>query len=558
MPEASPSNANADAVKPAVSPIDSPGADLTGRTLGEFEILRKIGAGGMGQVYLARQLSLKRQVALKLLRKDLAGNATAMQRFEAEAIAVARLNHPNIVQVYGAGESDGLRYMALEYVEGRNLREHLARRGPLELSIALSIMRQVATALKTAHEQGLVHRDIKPENILVTKKVEVKVTDFGLSRFFTDAEAIHLTQSGITLGTPLYLSPEQAQGHSVDHRSDLYSFGVTSYHLLCGEPPFRGTTAVEVALKHLTDHAKPLADLRPDLPPDLCALVHKLMAKRVEDRYQSAKDLLRDLAKVKEGRSVGLNLSNSPATPPTGTVPLFLSTSHPVVAGSTLTGLSNSVLSPAAPVRWIRWTLATFACLLACAIGAIGYVLVHPKPSGPAAKAEPTPIVGLPDIKPPEKIVTSRERELLAIIKDRSTTPDHWITTSIELGLLYLHEGRLDESSARFEAMEKEAFALAPIATNAAHVSGRIGKAIVLAHRDTDPQTAQAAAQESVKQFQTALPKGKGEGLRLLLFRHGELAQAAADALKRNEANGAKVPKELEALRSPKGLTKKD
>src|SRR5689334_15916025 len=187
-----------DAVQPpgtnAPAPPPPEPADLTGRTLGEFHVLRRIGSGGMGQVYLARQLSLKRQVALKLLRHDLVTNPTALKRFQAEAEAVAKLNHPNIVQVYALGEADGVRYMALEYVEGRNLRDHLARKGPPDLPVALSVMRQVATGLQKAHEQGLVHRDIKPENILITRKVEVKVTDFGLSRFFA-GEALNLTQS---------------------------------------------------------------------------------------------------------------------------------------------------------------------------------------------------------------------------------------------------------------------------------------------------------------------------------------------------------------------------
>jgi serine/threonine-protein kinase len=138
----------------------------------------------MGQVYLARQASLKREVALKLLRGELSANPTALARFEAEAQAVAKLNHPNVVHIHQIGEADGLRFMVLEFVDGRNLRDHLARKGPPDLPVTLSVMRQVLLALETAHEQGIVHRDIKPENILVTRKVEVKVTDFGLSRFF--------------------------------------------------------------------------------------------------------------------------------------------------------------------------------------------------------------------------------------------------------------------------------------------------------------------------------------------------------------------------------------
>src|SRR5262249_18186892 len=153
---------------------------------------------------------------------------------------------PNIVHIHQIGEHDGLRYMVLEFVEGRNLRDYLDRKGPPDLAVTLSVMRQVALALVKAHDEGIVHRDIKPENILVTRRVEVKVTDFGLSRFFTAAApATNLTQSGITLGTPLYMSPEQVQGRGIDHRTDIYSLGVTCYPLLAGEPPFRGATAFD-------------------------------------------------------------------------------------------------------------------------------------------------------------------------------------------------------------------------------------------------------------------------------------------------------------------------
>src|SRR5262245_44424865 len=286
----------------AEPPVAPPLPDLTGRTLGDYQILRRLGTGGMGQVYLARQLSLKREVALKLLRTDLATDSTALMRFQAEAEAVAKLNHPNIVHIHHLGEFDGVRYMVLEYVEGRNLRDHLARRGQPYLPVSLSIIRHVVLALQKAHEEGIVHRDIKPENILVTRKVEVKVTDFGLSRFFTGAmPALNLTQSGVTLGTPLYMSPEQVQGKPVDHRSDIYSLGVTCFHLLTGEPPFRGATAFDVALKHGQDEPPHLSDFRPDLPADLCAMVHKMMAKDADDRYQSTRHILRDLVKVRDG-----------------------------------------------------------------------------------------------------------------------------------------------------------------------------------------------------------------------------------------------------------------
>src|SRR5215469_233950 len=216
-------------------------ADQTGKTLGDFRLLRRLGRGGMGEVYVAEQSSLKRKVALKLLRADLAADANALKRFKAEAEAVARATHANIVQVYAIGETEGLHYMALEYVEGKNLREYLEKKGTPEALVALSIMRQVAAALQRASELGIIHRDIKPENILVTKKGEVKVADFGLSRIFADnQQPLNLTQSGVTMGTPLYMSPEQVEGKPVDPRTDIYSFGVTCYHLLAGRPPFRG------------------------------------------------------------------------------------------------------------------------------------------------------------------------------------------------------------------------------------------------------------------------------------------------------------------------------
>src|SRR5262245_30055590 len=263
-----------------VASATGPGVDLTGKTLGDFHVLRRLGQGGMGQVYLAEQRSLKRKVALKLLRADLAANAVSLARFKAEAEAVARATHANIVQVYAIGECAGLHYMALEYVEGRNLREYLERKGPPEILVGLSIMRQVAAALQRASELGIIHRDIKPENILLTRKAEVKVADFGLSRCFAeDHRPLNLTETGVTMGTPLYMSPEQVEGRPVDPRTDIYSFGVTCYHMFAGQPPFRGTSPFEVALQHVRKEPQPLREIRPDLPDALCELVHKMMAK---------------------------------------------------------------------------------------------------------------------------------------------------------------------------------------------------------------------------------------------------------------------------------------
>ena len=274
------------------------GPDLSGSSAGDFQLLRRLGHGAMADVYLAEQRQLKRRVAVKVLKPALAGDATYLRRFEREAQAAAALVHANIVQIYEVGHAGDLHYIAQEYVEGLNLRDWLARHGPPDLPHALSIMCQTAAALAKAGEQGIVHRDIKPENILLTREGEVKVADFGLAHFTADTEAAHLTQAGMTMGTPLYMSPEQVEGKPLDHRSDLYSFGVTCYHLLAGQPPFTGETALAVAVQHLKGEPKPLETVRTDLPPALCHIVQTLLAKSPLERFSSARTVLRELRRV--------------------------------------------------------------------------------------------------------------------------------------------------------------------------------------------------------------------------------------------------------------------
>jgi len=274
------------------------GADLSGRKIGDFHILRRLGHGAMAEVYLAEQQQLRRRVAVKVLKPEFAQDTNYIRRFEREAQAAAALVHANIVQIYEVGREGDLHYIAQEYVEGSNLRDWLVRHGPPDLPHALSIMCQTAAALAKAGEAGIVHRDIKPENILITRQGEVKVADFGLAHFTRENQQTHLTQAGITVGTPLYMSPEQVEGKPLDHRSDLYSFGVTCYHMLAGQPPFSGETALGVAVQHLRNEAKPLESLRPDLPPTLCRLVHGLLAKAPQQRPGSARAVLRELRRL--------------------------------------------------------------------------------------------------------------------------------------------------------------------------------------------------------------------------------------------------------------------
>jgi len=273
------------------NPAGTPaGDDLAGRSLGGYRLLRRLGSGAMADVYLAEQESLRRQVAVKVLRPETTRHEAALERFAQEARAAASLVHGNIVQIHEVACIDGIHFLAEEYVAGPSLKAWLAARGPLDTRQGLAVLGQVAAALARAAEQGIVHRDIKPENLLVTPSGEVKVADFGLARVLSSDVA--LTQDGMTLGTPLYMSPEQGQGHAVDARSDLYSLGATAYHLLAGQPPFPGQTPVSVVMAHIQEPLVSLATLRPDLPAGLCAIVERLLAKVPAERFQTPAALL--------------------------------------------------------------------------------------------------------------------------------------------------------------------------------------------------------------------------------------------------------------------------
>src|SRR6478609_9137506 len=233
----------------------------------------------MAEVYLAQQISLGRQVAFKVLNEDLARDPNYVRRFNHEARAAAALVHAGIVQIYEVGEDQGVHYIVQEYVPGRNLGEVARSSGSLSPQLTLDILRQVTAALCKAADRNIVHRDIKPENIMLAKSGEVKVADFGLARIGAGDEALKLTQVGITMGTPLYMSPEQVEGRQLDPRSDIYSLGVTCYHMLAGKPPFRGDTALSVALQHVRTQPERLENLRPDLPPALSRIVHNMLSK---------------------------------------------------------------------------------------------------------------------------------------------------------------------------------------------------------------------------------------------------------------------------------------
>jgi serine/threonine-protein kinase len=473
--------------------------DLTGRTLADFHILRKLGQGGMGQVYLAEQLSLKRKVALKILRADLAANPSALQRFKIEAKAVGRATHANIVQVYLNGEADGFHYMALEYVEGRNLRDFIAKKGPPDITLAITIMRQVAAALQRAAELGIIHRDIKPENILLTRKGEVKVADFGLSRSLTgDAPPLNITQSGIVMGTPLYMSPEQVEGLPIDARTDIYSFGVTCYHMMAGHPPFTGKGAFEVAVKHVRDEPTPLSTIRPDLPPAFCAVVHKMMAKNPDKRYQTCRELLKDLTAVRE------SLSGSSGTPRTAVsvelVPV------PELAGAQTTRTATHVCAvtpPSVPrVRptnrnlvirrplWL-WLVAGLTVLFALGLGAL--VAAYQRYAPGVAERTDAPKSLPQDAQEIDAIIYAkspqkREKVLREAIKEylnpAGSQKDQRVGVGlcIDLALFYFEQDRLDDADKFFARLE-------PLHTRPYSTLGHIGQGIVLALRSRQAES---------------------------------------------------------------------
>jgi eukaryotic-like serine/threonine-protein kinase len=267
---------------------------------GRYQVERKLGAGGMANVYLAEDQELGRRVAIKILNDRHAGDEQFVERFRREAKNAAALSHPNIVSIYDRGEAEGTYYIAMEYLDGRSLKELIVQRGPAPITVSVEYARQILSALRFAHRHRIVHRDIKPHNVLVDAEGRVKVTDFGIAR----AGASQMTEAGSIVGTAQYLSPEQARGTDVDQRSDVYSLGIVLYELLTGTLPFNGDTPVEIAMKHLSTVAEPPSARRPEIPRDLDLIVMRALAKDPDDRYQDAEEMDADLERFLRGAAV--------------------------------------------------------------------------------------------------------------------------------------------------------------------------------------------------------------------------------------------------------------
>jgi serine/threonine protein kinase len=275
--------------------------DLIGKTVGPYQILEEIGRGGMAVVYRAWQPSLQRHIALKVLPEYFRHDPDLLARFQREARAAAQLEHPNIVHIYDTGIADGLPYIAMEYLQGGSLQERLAQ-GTLPPAEAVGLLEQIGGALDHAHARGLIHRDVKPANILFTADGRPKVADFGIARA---TEGTRLTRTGMVMGTPEYMAPEQAEGGTVDHRADLYALGVILYQMLTGQAPFHGTTPHATLHAVIYEPPPPPRQLNPSLSQAVESVILRALAKRPEERFQRGAALVSELRSARVRRGCG-------------------------------------------------------------------------------------------------------------------------------------------------------------------------------------------------------------------------------------------------------------
>ena len=357
---------------------DAPTDKPKRRNLGPYRIIKKLGQGGMGAVFLANQTSLDRLVALKVVKPSLADNPGVMARFTREAYAAAQLIHPNVVQIYDMGQDDGKSYFSMEYVKGQTLKQ-LVGKNPMEPETAAGYILQAARGLQCAHQAGMVHRDIKPGNLLVNQDGLLKVADLGLVKVDglneIDGENISemvkmsasqdITKLGATIGTPYYMAPEQAQWDNVDHRADIYSLGCTFYVLLTGKRPFKGKTASELASQHAS---APLVEphlVSEDVPEELSAMVAKMMAKQPEDRFQDTADVIDQLEEFLGLKQAGIStLSENDAIAIENAGREFNAAPLASLRGVAPLALIAVAFLFAVVTSWINWKLAASFCLM--------------------------------------------------------------------------------------------------------------------------------------------------------------------------------------------------
>ncbi|HYH54047.1 MAG TPA: protein kinase [Solirubrobacterales bacterium] len=348
-------------------------AQMIGTVLsGRYKLEAKLGSGGMSTVYLARDTTLDRQVAVKVLHREMSEQADQLERFRQEARAVAKLSHPNVVAVIDAGEDGGHPYIVFEYVEGETLKQRINRIGALDAQESLAYAIEIARGLTVAHNRNMVHRDIKPQNVLIDAEGRAKLTDFGISR---QLEQDGMTATGRVLGTTDYVAPEQAMGHPADQRSDIYSLGVVLYEMLTGQVPFQADSQVGVAMKHVNEELPDVQQRRPELSAAAAMVVERATAKDAAERYQQVGDLIDDLSTALEVEAAR--------------------------AGST-TGEATSVLDAVPPTERKlagggRWSRVALALLVLAFAGAVAAVILISSGDGPgggggALKGKGTPV----------------------------------------------------------------------------------------------------------------------------------------------------------------------
>lgn len=262
---------------------------------GRYEIIRGIGSGGMAKVYLAYDLILNREVAVKILRFDFQNDPKALQRFQREALAASEIVHPNVVEIYDIGEDHGLQYIVMEYVKGTDLKTYIYENAPISFDKAVDIMQQILSAVAVAHQHRIIHRDLKPQNILINGAGECKITDFGIAVALSETS---ITQTSTLLGSVHYLSPEQARGANATPQSDIYALGIILYELLTGKVPFDGESAVSIALKHFQEEIPSVRKVNPNIPQALENVIFKATAKDPNERYRSVNEMSEDLSTV--------------------------------------------------------------------------------------------------------------------------------------------------------------------------------------------------------------------------------------------------------------------
>jgi len=275
-----------------------------GDEIAGYTILEKIGEGGMGAVFQARQNSMDRIVALKVLHKTMVSDESFVERFINEARAAGRLNHPNVIQVHDVGNEGDVHYFSMEHVDGKTLREMLKEQSSIPLTRLLHYINQTALALDYAHQNGIVHRDIKPDNIMITHEDEIKVADLGIAKSMQEATSSTHIEGRVVFGTPHYMAPEQAMGHEVDGRADIYSLGATFYHALTGQMPFTGQTITEVIRKHVTEQLPAIQIVNPDVPDPVCVMIEKMMAKEPTRRYQTPAEIIKEIERLESGKDL--------------------------------------------------------------------------------------------------------------------------------------------------------------------------------------------------------------------------------------------------------------